>query len=141
MTELASVISIILVEAGSINLQYVDPDNQFQLSIHSRDVAHTPKILLLLLLLYPETREHFLTSCESLNNIKTVYINKIRSLFEHSSSDINILLDDPASCTQLLSDASHPDIDNTLHLNSDQTRQLELFSREHLERTKISSVN
>ena len=77
----------------------------------------------------PETREHFLTSCESLNNIRTVYINKIRSLFEHYSGDINTLLDDPASCTQLLLDASHPDIENTLHLNSDQTRQLELYSR------------
>ena len=94
----------------------------------------------------PETREHFLTSCESLNSIRTVYINKIRSLFEHSSCDINTLLDDPASCTQLVLDASHPDIENTLHLNSEQTRQLELYLRKlifkiHLERTKILSVN
>ena len=93
----------------------------------------------------PETREHFLTSCESLKNIRTVYINKIKSLFEHSSCDNNTLLDDPASCTQLLLDASHRDIHNSLHQNSDQTRQLELYSRElifkiHLERTKILSV-
>ena len=64
----------------------------------------------------PETREHFLTSCESLKHIRTEYINTIRSRLEHSSCDINILLDDPASCTQLLLDASHPDIDNILHL-------------------------
>ena len=90
---------------------------------------------------HPETREHFLTSCESLKNIRTLYINKIRSLLDHSSSNINILLDDPANCTQLLLDSSHPDIDNILQLNSDQISQLELYSRElifkiHLERTK-----
>ena len=34
----------------------------------------------------------------------------IRSLFEHSSCDINTLLDDPASYKQLLLDACHPDI-------------------------------
>ena len=94
---------------------------------------------------HPETREHFLTSCESLINIRTLYINKIRSLLEHSSSNINILLDDPVSCTQLLLDSSHPDIHNILQLNSDQIRQLELYSRElifkiHLERTKILTI-
>ena len=94
---------------------------------------------------HPETREHFLTSCESLKNIRTLYINKVRSLLEHSSSNINILLDDPASCTQLLLETSHPDINNILQLNSDQIRQLELYSRElifkiHLERTKIVTI-
>ena len=30
----------------------------------------------------PETREHFLTCCETLQNIRSVYHSKIRSLFE-----------------------------------------------------------
>ena len=74
--------------------------------------------------------------------MRTVYINNIRSLFEHSSYNINILLDDPASCTQVLLDPRYPDTDTILTLNSEQTRRLELYSREliikiQLERTKI----
>ena len=45
MTELTSGINTILVETGSIDLQYVDTGNQFQLGMHSRNVAHTPNIL------------------------------------------------------------------------------------------------
>ena len=92
----------------------------------------------------PETREHFLTCCESLQNIRSVYHSKIRSLFEPSSDKINSLLDDPARCTQLLLDSSHPDIKNTLQPNSTQISELELYSREfifkiHVKRTKILS--
>ena len=92
----------------------------------------------------PETREHFLTCCECLQNIRSVYHSKIRSLFEPSSDKINNLLDDPARCTQLLLDSSHPDIKNTLQPNSTQISELELYSREfifkiHVKRTKILS--
>ena len=92
----------------------------------------------------PETREHFLTCCESLQNIRSVYHSKIRSLFEPSSDKINSLLDDPARCTQLLLDSSHSDIKNTLQPNSTQISELELYSREfifkiHVKRTKILS--
>ena len=94
----------------------------------------------------PETREHFITVCESLKNIRLVYLNKIRSLFEHSSVKINSLLADSARCTQLLLDSSHPDINNILQPDSSETEFLELYSREllfklHLERTKILSDN
>ena len=47
----------------------------------------------------PETREHFLTCCETLQNFRSVYLSKIRSLFEPSSDKINSLLDDPARCS------------------------------------------
>ena len=60
----------------------------------------------------PETRQHFITVCESLQNIRSVYFNKVSSLFEHSSAKINNLLEDSARCTQLLLDSSHPDINN-----------------------------
>ena len=62
----------------------------------------------------PETREHFLTCCETLQNIRSVYLSKIRYLFEPSSDKINSILDDPAKCTQVLLDSSHPDIENIL---------------------------
>ena len=61
----------------------------------------------------PETREHFTTCCETLQNIRSVYLSKIRSLFEPSSDKINSLLDDTARCTQLLLDSSHLDITST----------------------------
>ena len=91
-----------------------------------------------------ETRKHFLVNCETLQSIRTVYIGKIRSLFEHSSY-IDTVLDDSEQCSQLLLDSSHPEIDNRLHLNFEQTRLLELYSREfifkiHIERMKILSV-
>ena len=45
MTELTSGINTILVETGSIDLQYVDTGDQFQLGMHSRNVSHAPNIL------------------------------------------------------------------------------------------------
>ena len=94
---------------------------------------------------YPETREHFLVTCERLKCVRAVYLNKIRYMLEHSSANINILLDYSASCTQLLLDSCHPDIDSVLQLNSGQISKLELYSRElifklHLERTKILPI-
>ena len=77
----------------------------------------------------PETREHFLTCCKILQNIRSVYLSKIRSLFEPSSDRINSLLDNPARCIQLLLDSSHLDIKTILQPNSTQISELELYSR------------
>ena len=81
-----------------------------------------------------------------LKNIRLVYFNKIRPLFEHSSVKINSLLEDSVICTQLLLDSSHLDINNILQPDSSETEFLELYSKEllfkiHLERTKTLGDN
>ena len=59
---------------------------------------------------YPETREHFLITCEAFHVLRTVSMNKIRALFEHSSG-ISALLNNTDLSTQLLLDATHPNIE------------------------------
>ena len=62
---------------------------------------------------YPETREHFLISCEAFHVLRTMSMNKIRALFDHFSG-ISALLNNTELITQLQLDATHPDIESAL---------------------------
>lgn len=63
--------------------------------------------------IYPETREHFLTSCEVFRVLRIESMNIIRALFDYSS-EITDLLNNTELCTQLRLDASHPDVDRVI---------------------------
>lgn len=89
----------------------------------------------------PETRAHFLVTCQSLHKYRTVFFNKIKAVFNHSS-EIYDILRSPNLCIHLLLDSSHPTIDRILQQNAQQTTLIELYSREliyklHLERTRL----
>ena len=88
-----------------------------------------------------ETREQFLAACSTLQDSRNPFLNKHKSVFNHSS-EINVVIRDPALCTQLLLDSSHPSVDLILQPSRQQTTQIELYSREiifrlHQERTKL----
>ena len=89
----------------------------------------------------PETREHFIVTCESLKDVRTPYLVKLRTLFDNSSG-IDDILKSPELSVQLLLDSSHPRITNSLNISDKQTEQIELHSREliyvlHLKRSKL----
>ena len=90
---------------------------------------------------HPETREHFLILCESFRDVKHASMNKIRVLFDYSSGIIDILNNTELN-TQLLLDATHPDIERLLQPILRQSHLLEIHSREliynlHVNRTKL----
>ena len=90
---------------------------------------------------HPETREHFLILCESFRDVRSVSMNKIRVLFDYSSGIIDILNNTELN-TQLLLDATHPDIEGLLQPTLRQSHLLELYGREliynlHVNRTKL----
>ena len=89
----------------------------------------------------PETREHFLVTCSTLQDSRNIFLHKLKLVFNHSS-EIDVVLRDPALGTQLLLDSSHPSVDQILQPSRQQTTQIELYSRElifrlHQERTKL----
>ena len=89
----------------------------------------------------PETREHFLVTCEALHQLRIESWNKIRALFEFSRG-ISFVLNDPELTTQLLLDSSHQVIGRELRPSVHQTNVLELYSREliyklHVNRCKV----
>ena len=89
---------------------------------------------------YPEIREHFIVVCESLNDIRNPYLNKIRSLFNFSSG-INNVIETPELCAQLL-DSSHLPTSQLETLSDHQSERVELYSREmiyrlHMQRVKL----
>ena len=68
-------------------------------------------------------------------------MNKIRALFDHSSG-ISALLNNTDLSTQLLLDATHPDIESILQPSTYQRNVLELYNREliyklHVNRTRL----
>ena len=74
----------------------------------------------------PETREHFLATCSTLQNY--LFLSKIKIVF-NNSSEINAVLRDPVLCTHLL-DSSNSSVNLILQPNNQQTTQIELYSRE-----------
>ena len=88
-----------------------------------------------------ETREHFIVTCESLKDVRTPYLVKLRTLFDYSSG-IDDILKSPELSIQLLLDSSHHCITNSVNISDKQAEQIELHSREliyvlHLKRTKL----
>ena len=77
----------------------------------------------------PETREHFLVTCEALHQLRIELWNKITALFEFSRG-ISFVLNDPELTTQLLLDSSHQVIERELRPSVHQTNVLEFYSRE-----------
>ena len=89
----------------------------------------------------PENRVHFLVICQTLKDIRSPYIKKIRDLFG-CSRNIDHVLRNPELCTQLLLDSSHPSVALYLDITERQTKILELRSREliyelHLNRARL----
>ena len=89
----------------------------------------------------PENRVHFLVICQTLKDIRSPYIKKIRDLFG-CSRNIDHVLRNPELCTQLLLDSSHPSVALHLDITERQTEILELRSREliyelHLNRARL----
>ena len=56
-------------------------------------------------------------------------MNKIRAIFDHSSG-ITALINNTELSTQLLLDATHPDIESVLQPSPHQRNSLELYNRE-----------
>ena len=63
-----------------------------------------------------ETREHFLITWECLRKFRTLFFNKLKSVFDHSKK-ISSVPADSELCTQLLLYSTHPPIDQILQPN------------------------
>ena len=62
----------------------------------------------------PESREHYIVTCESLIDVRTPYLVKLRTLFDYISG-IDDILKSPELSVQLLLDSSHPRITYSLN--------------------------
>ena len=90
---------------------------------------------------FPETRDHFIVVCDSLNDIRTPYLRKVKILFD-CCSGINNVIETPELCVQLLLDSIHLSSFHLTTLRDHQREYMELYSREmlyklHMQRVKL----
>ena len=95
----------------------------------------------------PETREHFLTTCEKLDAYRSIYTDKIRDVLSKNlgSSDIDDIMNSREGLTQLLMDCTSDVITSDYPLLSEDARELELLSQKliyalHLTRKRMLSI-
>ena len=95
----------------------------------------------------PETREHFLTTCEKLDAYRSIYTDKIRDVLSKNlgSSDVDDIMNSREGLTQLLMDCTSDVITRDYPLLSEDARKLELLSQKliyalHLTRKRMLSI-
>jgi len=86
----------------------------------------------------PETREHFIASCTTLEDTRSKYRTNLQHILTRfPEQEVKDMLLDPLSFTQLVLDCTHDRMPYSKHLSPDEVEHIEILSRELLSRLHL----